>query len=246
MVIEKQNFKSVLTVIIPVFNEEKTIVEIITRVCKQRIVGELLVIDDGSTDGTRKELDKFKSNSLIKIIYHLTNHGKGAAITDCREFISLPYMIIQDADLELNPEEYEKILEPLLSDRADAVFGSRFFNRSNILINSRYIGNKLMTIFSNMFTGLALTDVATGYKAMKSSIFKNMDLKERSFSIDAEITMRLAVNKHKVLEVPISYEPRSYGEGKKIRNKDALHFFYCIVKYFIVLKFKRKTRSIKK
>ena len=240
MVFEKQNFESVLTVIMPVFNEEKTIIEIITRVCKQRIVGELLVIDDGSTDGTRKELDKFKSNSLIKIIYHLTNHGKGAAITDCREFISLPYMIIQDADLELNPEEYEKILEPLLSDRADAVFGSRFINRSNILINSRYIGNKLMTIFSNMFTGLALTDVATCYKSMKSSIFKNMDLKERSFSIDAEITMSLAVNKHKVLEVPISYAPRSYGEGKKIRNKDALHFFYAIIKYSIVLRFKKR------
>ena len=102
-----------------------------------------------------------------------------------------------------------------------------------------------MTIFSNIFTRLALTDVATGYKAMKSSIFKNMDLKERNFSIDAEITMRLAVNKYRVLEVPISYEPRSYGEGKKIRNKDALHFFYCIVKYFIVLKFKRKIRSLK-
>ena len=245
MITKKQNFEALLTVIMPVFNEEKTITEIIKRVCKQRIVGELLVIDDGSTDGTRKKLDKFKSNSLIKIIYHLTNQGKGAAITDCQEFISLPYMIIQDADLELNPEEYEKILEPLLSERADAVFGSRFIDKSNMLINLRYIGNRLMTIFSNMFTGLALTDVATGYKAMKSSIFKNMDLKERGFSIDAEITMRLAVNKYRVLEVPISYEPRSYGEGKKIRNKDALHFFYCIVKYFIVLKFKRKIRSLK-
>lgn len=240
MAIEQQNFESSLTVIMPVFNEEKTIVEIITKVCKQRIVGELLVIDDGSTDGTRKKLDEFKNNSLIKIIYHLTNNGKGAAIADCREFISLPYVIIQDADLELNPEEYEKILEPLLSERADAVFGSRFINRPSELIDLRYIGNRLMTIFSNMFTGLALTDVATCYKSMKSSIFKNMDLKERSFSIDAEITMWLAVNKHKVLEVPISYAPRSYGEGKKIRNKDALHFFYAIIKYFVVLRFKKR------
>ena len=150
MIAKKQNFEALLTVIMPVFNEEKTIAEIIKRVCKQRIVGELLVIDDGSTDGTKKELDKFKSNSLIKIIYHPTNHGKGAAITDCREFISLPYVIIQDADLELNPEEYEKILEPLLSDRADAVFGSRFINRPSELIDLRYIGNRLMTIFSNI------------------------------------------------------------------------------------------------
>ena len=238
MIAKKQNFEALLTVIMPVFNEEKTIAEIIKRVCKQRIVGELLVIDDGSTDGTKNELKKLKNNNLIKIIYHQENLGKGAAITNCRELISLPYMIIQDADLELNPEEYEKILGPLLSERADAVFGSRFINKPNDWTNLRYFGNKLMTIISNIFTGFALTDVATGYKAMKSSIFKNMDLKEKGFSIDAEITMRLAVNKNKVLEVPINYAPRSYGEGKKIRNKDALHFFYCIIKYFVVPKFK--------
>ena len=240
MIAKKQNFEALLTVIMPVFNEEKTIAEIIKIVCKQRIVGELLVIDDGSTDGTKNELKKLKNNNLIKIIYHQENLGKGAAITNCRELISLPYMIIQDADLELNPEEYEKILGPLLSERADAVFGSRFINKPNEWANLRYFGNKLMTIISNIFTGLALTDVATGYKAMKSSIFRDMDLKEKGFSIDAEITMRLAVNKNKVLEVPINYEPRSYGEGKKIRNKDALHFFSAIIKYFIVLKFKKK------
>lgn len=237
MVTEKQNSEALLTVIMPVFNEEKTIVEIINRVCKQRIVGELLIVDDGSTDNTREILDGLKENNLIKIISHPNNLGKGAAVASCRKLITLPYVIIQDADLELNPNEYDEILKPLLSGSADAVFGSRFIDKPIEFNDLRYIGNALMTKFSNIFTGLALTDVATGYKAMKSSIFNNLDLKEKGFSIDAEITIRLAAVNNKIVEVPISYEPRNYDQGKKIRNKDALHFFYCIMKYFIIAKF---------
>jgi len=231
------NLYPYLTVIMPVFNEQNTVEKVINKVIEQPIVGELLIINDGSTDQTSMILNKVKKNKFIKIISHKKNRGKGAAIISSQAKVTFPFIIIQDADLELNPNEYFKMLQHLINDEADIVYGSRMINSKNEFAKGRYLGNKFITYFSNIFTRLDLTDVATGYIAMKTTIFKQLKLYENGFSINAEITAKLAILDYRLVEVPVSYKPRTKLEGKKIKKRDAIRFVYCIVKYTISAKF---------
>jgi glycosyltransferase involved in cell wall biosynthesis len=232
------NLYPYLTVIMPVFNEQNTVEKVINKVIEQPIVGELLIINDGSTDQTSMILNKVKKNKFIKIISHKENRGKGAAIISSQANVTFPFIIIQDADLELNPNEYLKMLHHLIQDEADIVYGSRMNNSLNQFAKGRYLGNKFITYFSNIFTRLNLTDVATGYIAMKTTIFKQLKLYENGFSINAEITAKLALLNYRLVEVSVSYKPRTKLEGKKIKKRDAIRFAYCIVKYTILGRFK--------
>jgi glycosyltransferase involved in cell wall biosynthesis len=239
----QENNKSLypyLSVIMPVFNEQNTLEKVISKVIEQPMLGQLLIINDGSTDQTSIILDKVKENKFIEIISHKENKGKGAAIISSQPNVTFPFIIIQDADLELNPNEYFKMLHPLIREEADIVYGSRMINSQNEFAKGRYLGNKYITYFSNMFTGLNLTDVATGYIAMKTTIFKQLKLYENGFSINAEITAKLVIPKYRIAEVSVSYKPRTKQEGKKIKKRDALRFAYCIVKYTILEKFKTR------
>ena len=204
-----ENLHSYLSVIMPVFNEQNTVEQVINKVIEQPIVGELLIINDGSTDQTSTILSKAGKNKLIKIISHKENRGKGAAIISSQSNVTFPFIIIQDADLELNPNEYMKMLQHLIKDEADIVYGSRMINSQNEFAKGRYLGNKFITYFSNFFTGLNLTDVATGYIAMKTTIFKQLKLYENGFSINAEITAKLAILRYRLVEVSVSYKPRT-------------------------------------
>jgi glycosyltransferase involved in cell wall biosynthesis len=224
------------TIIIPCFNEKKTILELLRRV-KNNLNNEdnIIIIDDGSTDGTKdllKELDGIDHN--IKILFHNKNLGKGAAIQSAMFQKLNDIIIIQDADLEYNPEDYSRLLLPFLETEADVVYGSRFLGGSKyvrIHFFWHFAANKMLTFFCNIFANLNLTDMETGYKAFKKNVIKELKLKEKSFGIEPEITLKLAKKKFKFFEVPISYNGRSYEEGKKIRLKDAFIAVYCIIRY---------------
>jgi glycosyltransferase involved in cell wall biosynthesis len=225
----QKSLEPVLSVIIPVFNEQETIGIVINKVQSQPGVGEIIVVNDGSTDSTANILASQK-NIIVKIISHQKNTGKGSAIKSCQAQLSFPFMIIQDADLELNPYDFSKILDQFMNKHADVVYGSRYLGRKN-RFTTRYVGNRIMTIYTNLLTRQKLTDVATGYKAMKTSIFKQLNLLENGFSIDAEITAKVSSLGFKIIEVPVSYEARTKAQGKKIRTTDAFKFFYSIIKY---------------
>jgi glycosyltransferase involved in cell wall biosynthesis len=226
---QQKYLEQVLSVIIPVYNEQETIEVIINQVLSQPGVGEIIIVNDGSTDSTSDILKRQESRK-IKIISHRKNYGKGSAIRSSQDLLTFPFMIIQDADLELNPRDFGKILDQFSNNRVNVVYGSRYLGRKNRL-GARDIGNKFMTIFTNWLTKQNLTDVATGYKAMKTSIFKQLDLVEDGFSIDAEITAKLSKLGFRIIEVPVSYDPRTKMQGKKIKTKDAFKFFYCVIKY---------------
>ena len=232
MVIKKQNFESVLTVIMPVFNEEKTVVEIITRVCKQRIVGELLVIDDGSTDGTRDLLRQL-SDPRVEVYFNETNMGKGSSLAKGFKQATRPFVLVQDADLEYNPTEFTKLLQPLLDGKADVVFGSRFIGSDahRVLYFWHSVANRILTLASNAFTNLNLTDMETCYKCFKLEVIQSIDLKEKRFGIEPELAAKVAKGRWRIYEVGISYSGRTYEEGKKIGAKDAIRAIYCIIKY---------------
>ncbi len=225
--------KKLLSIIIPVFNEENTIKEIIKKVKAVNIDKEIIIIDDCSKDNTYKILEEFKTDSEIKIFRHEKNLGKGAAIKTAIKYIEGECSIIQDADLEYNPNEYEKILAPILEGKADVVYGSRFVGSEphRVLYFWHFIGNKFLTLLSNLFTNLNLTDMETCYKAFKSEVLKSLELKENRFGIEPEITAKVAKKNLKIYEVGISYSGRSYKEGKKIRWKDGIYAIWCIIKY---------------
>lgn len=225
--------KACLTVIIPVYNEERTINEVIKKIIKQRIVGQIIIVDDGSTDSSPQIIRKLKSNLNVVKIYHKNNEGKGACITSAKKYISKPFVIIQDADLEYNPDEYNKMLNLILRGKADVVYGSRFQTGEyrRVLYFWHFVANKLLTLLSNVFTNLNLSDMETCYKAMKSSLLIKLDLCEKRFGFEPEITAKLAAQNAVFYEVSISYSGRTYDDGKKIKMKDAFRAIYCIVKY---------------
>jgi glycosyltransferase involved in cell wall biosynthesis len=229
----KENYDDgVLSVVIPCYNEESTIHMILDRVFAQEIVGEVIVIDDASTDSSLKLLKGIKDDRLtIKTLSE--NQGKGNAIATGLQSATLPYLIIQDADLEYDPSEYIKIVSPLIDGLADVVYGSRFLTGGprRALYFWHRVGNNLLTLLSNMVTNLDLTDMETCYKAMKTEIAKNLNIKEKRFGVEPEITAKLARMKLRIFEVPISYNGRTYEEGKKINWKDGFSAIRCIVKY---------------
>lgn len=225
--------KPVLSVVMPAFNEESTIEEIIKRVLSQKIVAQVIVVDDASVDGTPKILKQFARDPRVSVITHTKNKGKGAAIQSASDQVKFPYVIIQDADLEYDPSQYSKILQPLLDNHADVVFGSRFQTGEvrRVLYFWHYLGNQFLTLLSNAFTNLNLSDMETCFKAMKSSHFRKLDLKEKRFGVEPEITAKLAAMNLRFFEVSISYFGRTYEEGKKIHAKDGFRAIFCIMYY---------------
>ncbi len=224
--------KPTVAVVIPVFNEKDTVREILGRVQAQGVVNEIVMVDDCSTDGTRDVLRDLEQQESIRIFYHDVNQGKGAALRTGFEHVKSDVIIIQDADLEYDPVEYKGLLQPILDGRADVVYGSRFLGGPHrVLFFWHYVGNKLLTLLSNMFTNLNLTDMETCYKVFRSEVLKGFTLRCNRFGFEPELTAKVARRKWRVYEVPISYHGRDYEEGKKIGWKDAVAAFYWIVRF---------------
>jgi glycosyltransferase involved in cell wall biosynthesis len=220
-----------LSVVVPVYNEKATIHTILERVEQAEFDKEIILIDDCSTDGTR-EILQTEYATKHTVLLHPHNMGKGAALHTGFEHVSGDVVIIQDADLEYDPAEYGKILEPIIQGRADVVYGSRFLGGPHRAIYFwHYIGNRLMTLLSNAFNNINLTDMETCYKAFRAEVLKDMKLRSKRFGFEPEFTAKVARRKLKIFEVPISYYGRTYEEGKKITWKDAITAVYCIVKY---------------
>jgi len=224
---DKENFK--LSILIPCYNEVSSIDLIINKVLKNLEFYnfsnyEIVIVDDFSNDGTKKKLEMFSKNEKFRIILHDHNQGKSAAIRTGIKNIDGDILIIQDADLEYDPSDYNKLLTPFFETDADIVYGSRFLGGGKyvrIHFFWHYLANKILTFICNIFINLNLTDMETGYKVFKSSVIKNINIEEDSFSFEPEVTIKLARKKYKFYEVPITYNGRSYEEGKKIGLKDA-------------------------
>jgi glycosyltransferase involved in cell wall biosynthesis len=223
-----------VTVIIPVFNEINYIETILKRVNlqKKKFNIQIIVSDDASNDGTYDFLLSNK-NLYDKLIRSINNEGKGAAIRKAADYIKNDITIIQDADLEYNPEDYEDLLKPFIDLDADVVYGNRFSSKNfqRVHMFSHKIANTIITNMTNLFTNVNFSDVETGYKCFKTKILKSIKLRELSFGFEIEITKKICKLQCKIFEVPISYNGRSYSEGKKIKLKDALRAFYCILRY---------------
>ena len=229
-----------ISVIIPCFNEEKTIEEVLFNVKKSlneiNWLSEIIVIDDFSTDNSRAILKNISEKEDIKFIQHDTNKGKGAAIRSGIFLAQGDLVLIQDADLEYNPNDYQKLLLPFIEANADVVYGSRFIGGGGyvrIHFFWHYLANKILTFACNLFTNLNLTDMETGYKVIRREILSTIKLKEDSFGIEPELTIKLAKKKARFFEVAISYNGRTYDEGKKIGLIDAFRAIYCILYYSI-------------
>lgn len=220
-----------ISVVIPVYNEVRTIAEIVTRVQSVALEKEIIIVDDGSTDGTQNRLkDIDQSQNNVKIVYHDRNQGKGAALRTGFESVSGDIIIIQDADLEYDPKEYPKLLEPLLDGRAEVVYGSRFIGGAHrVLFFWHYVGNKALTLLSNVMNNINLTDMETCYKAFKSQILKDISIKSNRFGYEPEFTAKVAKKGFRIYEVPISYNGRTYSEGKKINWKDGIVAIFTIL-----------------
>jgi len=225
------------TIIIPCFNEKNTIEVIINRVVDEIDFNndKIIIVDDCSTDGTVEILQKIKlNNQNLKIIFHDKNLGKGGALQTAFKQTLNEIIIIQDADLEYDPSDYRKLLKPFEKTDADVVYGSRFIGGSNyvrIHFFWHYLANKILTFICNAFANLNLSDMETGYKAFRKKCIENIKFEQNSFGIEPEITLKFAKKKFKFFEVPISYNGRSYEEGKKIGLKDAFIAIFCILKY---------------
>ncbi len=222
-----------LSVVIPVYNEKNTIEEILRRVqaVDAGLEKEIVIVDDGSNDGTRDILKKLAS-SEVRVFLHEKNMGKGAALHTGFAQAEGDIVLVQDADLEYDPREYARLLEPILDGRADAVYGSRFLGGPHrVLFFWHYVGNKVLTTFSNMLTNLNLTDMETCYKVFKRETLQKIQLKSRRFGFEPEITVKLAKLKCRVFEVPISYSGRLYEEGKKIGWKDGVAALFHIIRF---------------
>ncbi len=223
-----------LSIVIPVYNELSTIEELINRVKASPVPDkEIIIVDDCSTDGTR-ELLRDKLSSLVdKIIYQPENAGKGAALRAGFQHATGDIVIIQDADLEYDPEQYPMLIEPIISDKADVVYGSRFMGGGphRVVYFWHYIGNRLLTLLSNMFTNINLTDMETCYKVFRRELIQSIDIKENRFGFEPEITAKIAQKHVRIYEIGISYYGRTYDEGKKINWKDGVKAVWCILKY---------------
>lgn len=225
----------VLSVVIPVYNELRTIAEVVERVRGSGVPTELIIVDDGSTDGTRELLKSWQGAPDLKIIMHEVNQGKGSALRTGFSHATGDVVIVQDADLEYDPSEFEKLLQPIVDDVADVVFGSRFTgDNQRVLYFWHSVGNKLLTLFSNAMTNLNLTDMETCYKAFRRDVIQRIapTLREQRFGIEPELTAKVAAMPGiRVYERPITYRGRTYAEGKKITWRDGFRALYCILRY---------------
>jgi len=232
-IIEKMSMeqKPFLSIIIPAYNEANFIRDVIRRVQETPYEKEIIIVDDGSVDGTRDIL-KGLADPNITVVLQEANQGKGAALRAGFAHAKGDIVIIQDADLEYDPRDYPKLLEPILEGKADVVYGSRFLGGPHrVLYFWHYVGNMGVTLLSNMFTNLNLTDMETGYKVFKREVLKDIAIESNRFGFEPEITAKIAKKRCRVFEIPISYYGRSYEEGKKITWKDGIKAFFTIVKY---------------
>jgi glycosyltransferase involved in cell wall biosynthesis len=226
-----------LAVVIPVYNELQWLREIVRRVQEVPIPKELILVDDCSTDGTRDILKEMEAVPNIRVIYHEKNQGKGAAVRTGFKHANGDVIVVQDADLEYDPAEYPRLIQPIIENRADVVFGSRFIGENHrVLYYWHSIANKVLTTLSNIFTNLNLTDMETCYKVFRREVLEGINIKSNRFGIEPEITAKIAKKKNpswRIYEIPISYSGRTYEEGKKIGLKDVFPALYCIIRYWL-------------
>ena len=221
-----------VSVVIPVFNERHTVEQLLTRVREVRLQLEVIVVDDGSTDGTRDILPGLEGSLIDRLVMHDQNQGKGAALRTGFKHATGDVVVVQDADMEYDPYELPLLLQPILSGKADAVYGSRFLGGPHrVLYFWHSIGNRVLTLLSNMFTDVNLTDMETCYKMVRRELLETLPLSANRFGIEPELTARLAQADARIYELPISYNGRSYAEGKKIGWKDGVSALWSIVKY---------------
>ncbi len=218
--------------VVPCYDEAATVLELLERVLASPWVAEVIIVDDGSTDGTR-ELLAGVDDPMVRVILHAHNQGKGAALRTGFAAATADYVIVQDADLEYDPAEYGELMGPLEDDRADVVYGSRFVSSRphRVLYFWHSLGNRALTLLSNMFTDLNLTDMETCYKAFRREVIQAIEIEENRFGFEPEVTAKLAQQELRIFEVGISYSGRTYADGKKIGWKDGVRAVSCIVKY---------------
>jgi glycosyltransferase involved in cell wall biosynthesis len=225
---------SCLAVVVPVFNEAATVAEVVRTVLAQPLVQELVVVDDGSRDGTWELLQPLaRADGRIRLFRHETNQGKGAALRTGFAQVTAPLVLVQDADLEYDPGEYSLLINPILAGKADVVFGSRFMGSSahRVLYFWHSLGNRFLTTFSNMATNLNLTDMEAGFKAFRREVIQKIQIQESRFGFEPEIVAKVSRLKVRIYEVAISYYGRTYAEGKKIGWQDGVSALRCIIKY---------------
>ncbi|MCF7792308.1 MAG: glycosyltransferase family 2 protein [Victivallales bacterium] len=228
-----ENINKILTIIIPVYNEENTICNVLDKLKTRKEIAEIILIDDGSTDNSVDLINRYVNKSNIRLLKQPYNMGKGAAITRGFKEAGAPFVLIQDADLEYSPEDYPVLLKPVIDHDADVVYGSRFQGGpGRVLYYKHHLGNKFITFLSNLFSDLNFTDVETCYKLFRREIIQNINFESKRFGIEIEITAKLAKAEGlKIYEVPISYHGRTYSEGKKITWKDGVSALYHIIKF---------------
>lgn len=226
-----------LTVIIPAYNEANTVSKITKRVLSNKLVSEIIIVNDGSTDRTNTQCSKLKAQyKKIKLINKIKNQGKGAAIRDALKIAGGDVFIIQDADLEYDPAEYHKLILPIINKKAEVVYGSRFVGGDlhRVLYFWHFIGNKLISFLANCITDLNLSDIETCYKAFTKQVAQKLNIQENRFGFESEFTIKVSRMHVRVSEVGISYSGRSYSEGKKIKWQDGLWTIWCLVKYGLI------------
>jgi glycosyltransferase involved in cell wall biosynthesis len=220
-----------LSVVMPVFNESTTIEEIVGRVLASPLRIELIVVDDGSRDGTREILAGLQQRHGFKLILQERNQGKGAALRRGFEDMTGDLVVVQDADLEYSPEEYPQLIELICQGRADVVFGSRFLGRHRVFLFTHYLGNRVLTSITNVLYNTMLTDMETCYKVMRTEVLRSMTLRSNGFGIEPELTAKIFKRGYRVYEVPITYDGRGYEEGKKITWRDGVVALGVLLRY---------------
>ncbi len=227
--------EQILSVIIPVYNERDTIERVIEKVRGCGIRTEIIIVDDCSTDGTKELLKEGLKNRVDRVLYHKKNCGKGVALRHGFSAATGDFVVVQDADMEYDPSDFVQLIQPFISGECDAdvVYGSRYLRSDRFRVDGYYheLGNRMLTVVSNICSNLSLSDMETCYKMFRREVIQSMNLKEERFGFEPEITARLARKRCRIYEVPISYHPRTFEEGKKIGIKDAFRALYCIIKY---------------
>jgi glycosyltransferase involved in cell wall biosynthesis len=221
-----------LSIIIPVYNEAKNIQEIIKRVQATKLADEIIIVDDGSQDGTRDILKTLDGKKKVRVILHEKNQGKGGAVVTGMKAAKGEILLIQDADLEYDPRDYPALLQPITEKLAEVVYGSRFLGSAHrVTMFWHQVANKLLTFMTNILYDSILTDMETGYKVFRREVVEGMNIRSKRFNFEPEFTAKILKRKHRIFEVPITFNPRDYSEGKKIGLKDAFEAVWALIRY---------------